>query len=89
MSKMLIMLGCLVLGFGTGQHNKGKKLPFFPWAIIALLFVLVGILEGCATLPHAPPVGIWEGGMNLDGIHEACTIEPQPNGDSVIAECPR
>jgi hypothetical protein len=46
MSKMLIMLGCSVLGFGTGQHNKGKKLPFFPWAIIALLFVAVGVLEG-------------------------------------------
>jgi len=44
--KMLIAYGSLLLGFGTGQHNTGKKIPFFPWALIAMLAVILGYVEG-------------------------------------------
>jgi hypothetical protein len=46
LSRMLITYGSMLLGFGTGQYNKGKPLPFFPWALLAALAVVIGYCEG-------------------------------------------
>ena len=44
-------------------------------ALVLKIIVLVTLLclYGCATPPHAPPVGIWEGGMRMPD-DEACYI---------------
>jgi hypothetical protein len=66
------------------------KLARWPFRLAFVLVCILGyfLLDGCATPPHAPPVGIWEGGVRLpDNL--ACSVRVVSPEITVLEPCPK
>lgn len=78
-----VILG-LVIGGTLNQFVKLARWQFRVafWLTLGLLYAF---LQGCATPPHNPPVGIWELGMRMP-TDQACYIDTE-NGQPVLRPC--
>lgn len=67
--------------YALAEIHKARRV--FRVALFAASMLYM--LEGCATPPHDPPVGIWEGGMRMP-TDQACSIDTV-NGETVLRAC--
>lgn len=71
-------------------HSRTRVVMLCGFVLKVIVLATLICAYGCASKLYssAPIVSVVHDGVNLDGIREACTVEPQPNGDVVLKACP-
>ena len=81
MKHVLVLILAMVAGSTLAQFIRLARWPYRLAFWFTLLFACCA-LSGCASsrpLVHVMPFTVVNGGVNLDGIHEACNAKIEGN----------